>query len=67
MVKEKVIKEVDSFQEQEILRQPTPEQCDNCERINEFTKSKSDLSEFADDLVSVPSETEKGTNQMFTN
>ena len=46
--------------EHESLRQPTPEQCDNCEGLDEFKRSKSDVSESADDIVSSPSATEKG-------
>ena len=46
--------------ENESLRQPTPERCDSCEKIDEFTRSKSDVSESADDIVSLQSATEKG-------
>ena len=46
--------------EHESSLQPTPEQCDKCEKIDEFTRSKSDVSESADDIVSSPSATEKG-------
>ena len=46
--------------EHESLRQPTPEQCNDCEKIDEFTRSKSNGSESADDIVSIQSATEKG-------
>ena len=48
--------------ENESLRQPTPERCDSCEKIDEFARSKSDVSESADDNVSLPSATEKGSD-----
>ena len=46
--------------EHEPLPQPTPEQCNDCGKIDDFTRSKSDVSECADDIASSPSATEKG-------
>ena len=46
--------------EHEPLPQPTPEQCNDCTKIDDFTRSKSDVLESADDIASSPSATEKG-------
>ena len=52
-----------SYREQELSNQPVEEICDNCERADDFTKSASEISEFANDQISLPSETEKGLDK----
>ena len=52
-----------SHRERELSNEPVEEICDNCERADDFTKSGSEISESANDLISLPSETEKGLNK----
>ena len=54
------LEEGSSYREQELSNQPVEEICDKCERADDFTKSTSEISESANDLISLPSETEKG-------
>ena len=54
------MEERSSYREQELSNQPVEEKCDNCERADDLTKSASEISESANDLISLPSETEKG-------
>ena len=57
------MEEGSNYREQELSNQPVEEICDKCERADDFTKSASEISESANDLISLPSETEKGFNK----
>ena len=57
------MEEGSSYRERELSNQPVEEICDNCERADDFTKSPSEISESANDQISLPSETEKGLDK----
>ena len=61
------MEEGSSYRERELSNQPVDEICDNCERADDFTKSASERSESANDLISLPSETEKGLDKNHIN